>query len=50
MERSISSNIAKAGRLQRQGIKGEDVNLYFEPLITPHLKVLPLSHRGKNEI
>jgi hypothetical protein len=34
----MNPNVAKAGGLQRQGIKGEDVIFYFEPLITPHLK------------
>jgi hypothetical protein len=35
---NINPNVAKAGGLQEQGIKGEDVIFYFEPLITPHLK------------
>jgi hypothetical protein len=30
--------VAKAGWLQRQGIKGEDVIFYFEPLITKDLE------------
>jgi hypothetical protein len=34
----INPNVAKAGGVQRQGIKGEDVIFYFEPLITPYLK------------
>jgi Zn-dependent protease with chaperone function len=31
-------NVAKTRGLQRQGIKGEDVVIYFETLITPHLE------------
>jgi len=34
----VFPNVAKAGGLQRQGVKGEDVIFYFESLITPHLK------------
>jgi hypothetical protein len=34
----IYPSVAKERGLQRQGIKGEDVIFYFEPLITPHLK------------
>ena len=34
----VYPNVAKAGGRQRQGIKGEDVIVYFEPLITPHLE------------
>jgi hypothetical protein len=31
-------SVAKERGFQRQGVKGEDVIFYFEPLITPHLK------------
>jgi len=31
-------NVAKAGGLQSQGVKGEAVVIYREPLITPDLK------------
>jgi hypothetical protein len=34
----INPYVAKARELQRQGIKGKGVIIYFEPLITPHLK------------
>jgi hypothetical protein len=36
--KKLNPNVAKVGGLQRQGIKGEDVIFYFEPLITRHLK------------
>ncbi len=35
---SVIPNVVNAGGFQRQGIKGEDVIFYFEPLITPHLE------------
>jgi hypothetical protein len=31
-------NVAKVGGLQSQGVKGDVVVLYFEPLTTPNLK------------
>ena len=33
----VYPNVAKAGGLQRQGVKGEAVVVYCEPLTTPDL-------------
>jgi hypothetical protein len=38
LKKKVVPNVAKAGGIQMQGIKGEDVVIYFEPLITRHLK------------
>jgi len=35
---SINPNVAKAGGLQRQGVKGEAVVAYCDPLTTQDLK------------
>ncbi len=36
--KQINPIVAKAGWLQRRGIKGEDVIFYFEPMITKDLE------------
>jgi hypothetical protein len=35
--RKLHPNFAKAGGIQRQGVKGEAVALYCDPLVTPDL-------------
>jgi hypothetical protein len=34
----VNPNVAKAGGLQRQGVKGEIVVIYLDPLTTQDLK------------
>ncbi len=36
--KQINPIVAKAGGLQRRGIKGEDVIFYFEPMITKDME------------
>ena len=44
----IHPNVAKAGGLQSQGVEGEAVVVYREPLTTPDLMSSGLSRRVNN--
>jgi hypothetical protein len=46
--RWVYPNVAKAGGLQSQGVKGEAVVVYREPLTTPDLMSSGLSRRVNN--
>jgi len=44
----LNPNVAKAGGLQSQGVEGEAVIVYREPLATPDLMSSGLSRRVNN--
>ena len=44
----VYPNVAKAGGLQSQGVEGEAVVIYCEPLTTPDLMSSGLSRRVNN--
>ena len=48
LDPGIYPNVAKAGGLQSQGVEGEAVVVYREPLTTPDLMSSGLSRRVNN--